>query len=421
VRSQLINPSTSNVSHKSNNIPQSMQCNTGDMYSTQSRGFASALAGLAMGFGVGLGQLVAGLVGPEYGWRLPFVLVAVPALALVLLYALTTSEPQRGGQERAIIDFNTQARNKRRSASRASGDGEKRSTIIGTTAARPTDRQQSSTSGDWHAGGGGGGGVGEWGHFDETEQKRRQSIELTALGARDGDQNVDGVSHEVKEMTQSTSGAELFPSLSQSNTHISQLLGLVDETNTRNSRGAAHGSDSQERQQEGRAMGEIRGGSESTRLTNEQMHQRRGGDAGDGSESDSGSEVGVHAIATTGQDDYNIAVVAGQHEDGLVLLPEDFDNVDCFDVDNDDDVDCNGSINGSILYEERISWAKVKTLLSSPSVALIYAQGVPGSLPWGVMLAFFNDFLAQQKKVPVGGATGVLITFGLGGACGTYV
>ena len=38
-----------------------------------------------------------GLVGPAYGWRLPFLIVAVPALLLALLIVFTTVEPSRGG------------------------------------------------------------------------------------------------------------------------------------------------------------------------------------------------------------------------------------------------------------------------------------------------------------------------------------
>jgi len=33
------------------------------------------------------------------------------------------------------------------------------------------------------------------------------------------------------------------------------------------------------------------------------------------------------------------------------------------------------------------------------------AQGLPGCLPWGMLLVFFNDFLAQQKGFSVPAAT----------------
>jgi predicted MFS family arabinose efflux permease len=42
-------------------------------------------------------QMVAGLLGPATNWRVPFVVMAAPTLALVLLLLLTVREPARGG------------------------------------------------------------------------------------------------------------------------------------------------------------------------------------------------------------------------------------------------------------------------------------------------------------------------------------
>lgn len=52
-------------------------------------------------------------------------------------------------------------------------------------------------------------------------------------------------------------------------------------------------------------------------------------------------------------------------------------------------------------YEGSISWAKLKILLRCPSNALVIAQGLPGSLPWGMVLTYFNDFMSQQKGFTV--------------------
>jgi len=35
----------------------------------------------------------------------------------------------------------------------------------------------------------------------------------------------------------------------------------------------------------------------------------------------------------------------------------------------------------------------------------VCAQGLPGCLPWGMFLTFFNDFLSQQKGLSVPVAT----------------
>ncbi|GLI68460.1 hypothetical protein VaNZ11_012882, partial [Volvox africanus] len=69
-------------------------------------------------------------------------------------------------------------------------------------------------------------------------------------------------------------------------------------------------------------------------------------------------------------------------------------------------------------YEGSISWPKVAVLLRCPSNVLVIGQGLPGSLPWGMVLTYFNDFLAQQKGFTVQAATVVLLFFASGGAVG---
>jgi MFS family permease len=74
-----------------------------DMYGNISRIYVSTMVGIAMCFGVGLGQLLAGVVGDIMDdWRLPFLLVSLPAILLGLLMLFTIREPARGGQERAF-------------------------------------------------------------------------------------------------------------------------------------------------------------------------------------------------------------------------------------------------------------------------------------------------------------------------------
>lgn len=46
--------------------------------------------------------MLAGFIGPSAGWRLPFVLVAVPALLFATLIALTVNEPVRGSKEEEV-------------------------------------------------------------------------------------------------------------------------------------------------------------------------------------------------------------------------------------------------------------------------------------------------------------------------------
>ncbi|GBG25921.1 Synaptic vesicle 2-related protein [Hondaea fermentalgiana] len=74
----------------------------GDLWRTTKRGTVVALAGIAMGVGVGFGQIVAGIAGPTLGWRVPFVMVAVPAYFLALVLLVTTQEPRRGTKEEIL-------------------------------------------------------------------------------------------------------------------------------------------------------------------------------------------------------------------------------------------------------------------------------------------------------------------------------
>lgn len=68
----------------------------GDMFPSHQRmtviGYCVALGAL----GVALAQLVAGMVGPAYGWRMPFAFVAIPGIILNLVVLFTIAEPKRG-------------------------------------------------------------------------------------------------------------------------------------------------------------------------------------------------------------------------------------------------------------------------------------------------------------------------------------
>jgi len=74
----------------------------GDLFSAQKRVVATAWMGLAMGLGIAGGQVFAGVAGPTMGWRMPFVVVAVPNLVLSAFFALIAKEPARGSGEAAL-------------------------------------------------------------------------------------------------------------------------------------------------------------------------------------------------------------------------------------------------------------------------------------------------------------------------------
>jgi MFS family permease len=69
----------------------------GDLFPATQRSAMASLVQIAMGLGIGGGQMVAGTLGPMTNWRLPFVIVAAPAVLLALVMVLTTREPPRCG------------------------------------------------------------------------------------------------------------------------------------------------------------------------------------------------------------------------------------------------------------------------------------------------------------------------------------
>lgn len=71
----------------------------GDHFAPTRRAHALALLNVACSLGIGLGQLSAGILGPRWGWRAPFLLVASAGLLVSVLYGLLGREPRRGNHE----------------------------------------------------------------------------------------------------------------------------------------------------------------------------------------------------------------------------------------------------------------------------------------------------------------------------------
>eukprot|EP00596_Hydrurales_sp_CCMP1899_P005379 CAMPEP_0119043370 /NCGR_PEP_ID=MMETSP1177-20130426/21173_1 /TAXON_ID=2985 /ORGANISM="Ochromonas sp, Strain CCMP1899" /LENGTH=420 /DNA_ID=CAMNT_0007011311 /DNA_START=183 /DNA_END=1445 /DNA_ORIENTATION=+ len=68
----------------------------GDCFPGSSRVYVSTIMGLSMSVGVACGQLLAGFMGPTYGWRAPFIVIAIPAMCCGVLVYFTANEPRRG-------------------------------------------------------------------------------------------------------------------------------------------------------------------------------------------------------------------------------------------------------------------------------------------------------------------------------------
>ena len=77
----------------------------GDYFPGRSRIHVSTLICGSMGIGISAGQMFSGFMGPIYGWRLPFLVVPIPALIAALLLVLTVKDPKRGSQEDYILSL----------------------------------------------------------------------------------------------------------------------------------------------------------------------------------------------------------------------------------------------------------------------------------------------------------------------------
>ncbi|KAG1670543.1 hypothetical protein FOA52_015408 [Chlamydomonas sp. UWO 241] len=72
------------------------------------------------------------------------------------------------------------------------------------------------------------------------------------------------------------------------------------------------------------------------------------------------------------------------------------------------------------VYTEQITWRKAWEVCKVPSNILIFAQGLPGSIPWGMIMTFLNDYLQLEDGLSPAAATSVITFFGLGAGVGVF-
>ena len=85
-------------------VPPLLYSLVGDLWPPRHRAKATAAVQVALGGGLALGQVVAGFLGPMWGWRAPFVVVAAPSVGVAVLMLLTCPDPPRGGVEDAVVE-----------------------------------------------------------------------------------------------------------------------------------------------------------------------------------------------------------------------------------------------------------------------------------------------------------------------------
>lgn len=78
----------------------------GDMFAAEDRHVVSAMVSFGVGAGISVGQAVAGYLGPTFGWRIPFVVISIPALMCAAVVYFTVKDPERGLMEQAFLETN---------------------------------------------------------------------------------------------------------------------------------------------------------------------------------------------------------------------------------------------------------------------------------------------------------------------------
>jgi len=72
-------------------------------------------------------------------------------------------------------------------------------------------------------------------------------------------------------------------------------------------------------------------------------------------------------------------------------------------------------------YNETIDCKKIRKLFRTKSVLLIYCQGLPGCLPWGMIYVFLNNYLSEDRGLSIRDATLGLTSIGIGGMLGQLI
>ena len=73
------------------------------------------------------------------------------------------------------------------------------------------------------------------------------------------------------------------------------------------------------------------------------------------------------------------------------------------------------------IYTGKINWALYKEMFKIKTNILLFLQGIPGTVPWGVFFIYLNDFYAQEKGFSVEAATLIVMVVGAGAILGGFL
>ncbi|KAL7534069.1 hypothetical protein ACHAXR_005618 [Thalassiosira sp. AJA248-18] len=77
----------------------------GDYYEPRERGWVSGAISMGCGIGISIGQGAAGILGPRFGWRMPFLIVSMPAMITAVIVWMCIPEVERGAGERRSLNI----------------------------------------------------------------------------------------------------------------------------------------------------------------------------------------------------------------------------------------------------------------------------------------------------------------------------
>lgn len=71
-------------------------------------------------------------------------------------------------------------------------------------------------------------------------------------------------------------------------------------------------------------------------------------------------------------------------------------------------------------YTSKINWRTYRDLFKIKTNLLMFIQGIPGTVPWGVLFTYLNDYYAQEKGFSVETATLIIMAIGAGCIVGSF-
>lgn len=315
-----------------------------DFYPNTSRVYMSTLIGISMSTGISLGQFVAGMVGPVYGWRLPFLLVATPALVnAMLIYGIVT-EPERGGQEHALLIVREQRVEYQQQQEQSTC-----SYVIPTIGSENIGISKEGMSADVDM---------EKGDYKAQQQQQQQFHQPRPFHQQYGSLSTD-----------SSEPIEFPPAIARTPTPAAAMP---------------------------TAAATVTKPTAPTKQTISAAPQ---------AQSYKNQPKAYTAVSTV-----DLLLAASETETEFAQLGAGAPHAAASASAATEDVPAQ--------YRETITWSKVKQLIHTPSVVLIYLQGIPGCIPWGMIYVYLNDYLSYNHHLSVATATMCMTIFGLGSIIG---